>query len=50
MPENLAGWISQITSALYAIIPQATLTIVVGVGIIFSLAVVVGKRFLKLGR
>jgi len=50
MPTNLADWITQITSALYSIVPQATLTVIVGVGVIFSLAVVIGKRFLKLGR
>jgi hypothetical protein len=50
MPQNLAGWITEITGALYQIVPQATLTIIVGVGVIFSLAVVVGKRFMKLGR
>lgn len=50
MPTDLAGWITQITTALYAIVPQDTLTVIVGVGVIFALAVTVGRRFLKMGR
>jgi len=50
MPGNLGEWIAQITGALYLIIPQATLTVIVAVGVIFSMSVLIGKRFLKLGR
>ena len=50
MPETLGAWISQVTGALFQILPASLLTMIAGVGIVFGLAVTVGKRFLKLGK
>jgi len=50
MPNDLAGWITQVTGALFQILPASTLTLIAGVGIVFGLAVTVGRRFLKMGK